>query len=98
MKSFSRPLNQARRLTIPLRDLDPAGNSLRRLKEMLQEATGVISVYVSPNTEAAYIIYDPLETSPGALYQIVQDAEVQTEEWRDHTPPRGAGETPQTES
>lgn len=98
MKMFSRPLNQAGRLMIPLRDLDPAGNSLKRLKQMLQETAGVISVYVSSGTEVAYIIYDPLVTSPEALHQIVQDAEVQTEEWRDHVPPRGAGETSQTES
>lgn len=77
---FSRPLSQAGHLTVALRDLDPAGNSLERLKRMLQESTGVISAYVSSSTEVVYIIYDPLLTSPEALRQIIQKAEVQTED------------------
>lgn len=77
---MSPPNHQVSRLTITLRGLDGQERSTRRLKKALERAPGVVSVYVNPSTEAAFIVYDPLATTPEALLEVVQGENVQTEE------------------
>ena len=45
---------------------------LSRLQLALEALPGVVSAYVSPRTEMAYIVYNPAQTSPSSLQAVIR--------------------------
>lgn len=62
-----------RELRIPLIDLG-CGAGAATIEHELARAPGVLRVYVNPATETAYVDYDPTETDPWSLAQVIERA------------------------
>lgn len=45
---------------------------LSRLQQALEALPGVVSAYVSPRTEMAYIVYNPAQTSHSSLQAVIR--------------------------
>jgi copper chaperone CopZ len=48
------------RLTLPIGGLDSDGNGSKTVERALEGVPGVIRAYTSPDTEMAYVEYDPI--------------------------------------
>ena len=63
-----------RGLRIPVYGFICGGAGTRTIERDLAATDGVLSAYVNPATETAYIDYDPAETNPSVLAQAVERA------------------------
>jgi Cu+-exporting ATPase len=63
-----------RQLRIPVLDLGCGGGGTATIERELASAPGVLRVYVNPATETAYVDYDPTETDPWSLAQVIEKA------------------------
>lgn len=61
-----------RGLRIPVYGLGCGGAGASTIERKLAATDGVVSVYVNPATEAAYVDYDPAETDPWALVRVIE--------------------------
>ena len=67
-----------RGLRIPVYGLGCGGAGRSTIERELAATDGVLSAYVNPATETAYIDYDPAETDPWVLAQAIERAGYQT--------------------
>ena len=63
-----------RGLRIPVYGLGCGGAGRSTIERELAATDGVLSAYVNPATETAYIDYDPVETDPRTLAQAIERA------------------------
>ncbi len=61
-------------LRIPIYDLGCGGARAAAVERELASTDGVLTVYVNPATETAYVAYDPAETDPWALTKAIEKA------------------------
>lgn len=59
-------------LRIPVYDLGCGGAGASTIERRLAATDGVVSVYVNPATETAYIDFDPTETDPSTLARVIE--------------------------
>lgn len=63
-----------RGLRIPVYGLGCGGAGATTIGRELAATDGVVSAYVNPATETAYVDYDPAEVDPGALVRAIERA------------------------
>ena len=61
------------RVTLAIYGLSCGGGGALTLERALTRLKGVLSVYVNPATEMAYVEYDPSITSPRDLARAVEE-------------------------
>lgn len=59
---------------IPVYGLGCGGAGARTIERELARSEGVRRVYVNPVIETAYVDYDPAETGPSALVEVIERA------------------------
>ena len=67
-------MNITRGLRIPVYGLGCGGAGRSTIERVLAATDGVLSAYVNPATETAYIDYDPAETDPWTLARAIEEA------------------------
>lgn len=63
-----------RGLRIPVYGLGCGGAGRSTIERELAATDGVLSAYVNPATETAYIDYDPAEIDPWTLARVIESA------------------------
>ena len=63
-----------RGLRIPVYGLGCGGAGRSTIERVLAATDGVLSAYVNPATETAYIDYDPAETDSWTLARVIEEA------------------------
>ena len=61
-----------RGLRIPVYDLGCGGAGASTIERKLAATDGVVSVYVNPAAETAYVDYDPAETDAWTLVRVIE--------------------------
>lgn len=61
-----------RGLRIPVYDLGCGGAGASTIERRLAATDGVVSAYVNPATETAYVDYDPAETDAQTLARVIE--------------------------
>ena len=59
------------RTALPLARPDCAGAERLAIERILRNTPGVLNVFVNPLTEMAYVEYDPADTEPDALRNVL---------------------------
>jgi len=70
--SDARRVDIKRGLQIPVHDLGCGGAGATTIERELATTDGVVSVYVNPATETAYVDYDPAETDAWTLARVIE--------------------------
>ena len=65
---------KTQRITLPIDYLSYGGGGALLVERALARTPGVVYVYVSPETEMAYIEYDPALSDPDRLVKVVEHA------------------------
>lgn len=65
---------KTQRITLPIDYLSYGGGGALLVERSLARTPGVVYVYVSPETEMAYIKYDPALSDPDRLIKVVEHA------------------------
>jgi cation transport ATPase len=63
-----------RQLRIPIYGLGCGGAGVTTIARELAATAGVLRAYVNPATETVYVDYDPTETDPWSLAQVIERA------------------------
>lgn len=63
-----------RGLRIPIHGLGCGGAGATTIERELASTDGVLTAYVNPATETAYVDYDPAETDPWVLARAIERA------------------------
>ena len=66
-------MNQTHHLRIPVRDLGCGDTRRRGLERLLTGLDGVLSTYINPATETAYLEVDPAHVDVNAVARAVAD-------------------------
>jgi copper chaperone CopZ len=67
-------MDLGRRIRMAVYELGCGGAGVSTIERQLAGTDGVLSVYVNPATETAYIEYDAAETDPWTLAQAIVHA------------------------
>lgn len=67
-------MDNKRQIQIPVYDLGCGGAGATTIERELAATDGVLTAYVNPATETAYVAYDPAEVDPWALARAVERA------------------------
>lgn len=65
---------KSQRITLPIDGLSCGGGGVLIVEHALARTPGVVYVYVSADTEMAYIVYDPAVSDPDRLIRVVECA------------------------
>ncbi len=67
-------VQKIQRITLPVYYLSCGGGGSLTIERRLAHVPGVVEVYVNPATEMAYISYDPAQSNPEQLTNVIKRA------------------------